>query len=224
MGPKTRILDATMLVFRRHGFRRSSIEQVAEAAGLTRQALYHHFESKEALFRAVIERVHESAIAAEEAAVAEAETAGGNLGDILAAGMTARMSTMIGSLDGSPHLEELYSEHLVHARDLYQTYAARYAERMVATIARAVRRQQLVLPQDLSPAEFARLVEMSMYAAKSQYPAMQPADAFLKDMAIMVRTLCAGARPKSEPKSQQPPVKKAATRNKPTRRTTGGHP
>ncbi|MCC8964590.1 TetR/AcrR family transcriptional regulator [Bradyrhizobium sp. Pear76] len=220
MGPKTRILDATMLVFRRHGFRRSSIEQVAEAAGLTRQALYHHFESKEALFRAVIERVHESAISAEETAVAEAETAGGNLGDILAAGMTARMSTMIASLDGSPHLEELYSEHLVHARDLYQTYAARYAERMVATIARIVRKQQLALPQGLSPVEFARLVEMSMYAAKSQYPAMQPADAFLKDMAIMVRTLCAGALPKSE----KPPVKKAAPPRKPTRRTAGGQP
>ena len=57
MGPKTRILDATMLVFRRHGFRRSSIEQVAEAAGLTRQALYHHFESKEALFRAYLKQV-----------------------------------------------------------------------------------------------------------------------------------------------------------------------
>ena len=56
MGPKTRILDATMLVFRRHGLRRSSIEQVAEAAGLTRQALYHHFESKEALFREVAHR------------------------------------------------------------------------------------------------------------------------------------------------------------------------
>ena len=226
MGPKTRILDATMLVFRRHGFRRSSIEQVAEAAGLTRQALYHHFESKEALFRAVIERIHESAIAAEEAAVAEAETAGGNLGDILAAGLTARISTMIASLDGSPHIEELYSEHLVHARDLYQTYAARHAERVAATIARIARKQQLLLPQDLSPAEFARLVEMSMYAAKSQYPAMQPADAFLKDMAIMVRTLCAGTIPRSETKSssksRQPPARKAAIRNKPTRRTIGG--
>ena len=226
MGPKTRILDATMLVFRRHGFRRSSIEQVAEAAGLTRQALYHHFESKEALFRAVIERIHESAIAAEEAAVAEAETAGGNLGDILAAGLTARISTMIASLDGSPHIEELYSEHLVNARDLYQTYAARHAERVAATIARIARKQQLLLPQDLSPAEFARLVEMSMYAAKSQYPAMQPADAFLKDMAIMVRTLCAGAIPRSETKSssksRQPPARKAAIRNKPTRRTIGG--
>ncbi len=54
MTPRDRILEAAMTVFRRHGFRRSSIEETAEAAGLTRQALYHHFKSKEALFRAVI--------------------------------------------------------------------------------------------------------------------------------------------------------------------------
>lgn len=199
MGPKTRILDATMLVFRRHGFRRSSIEQVAEAAGLTRQALYHHFESKEALFRAVIERVHETAIAAEETAVNEAEAAGKSFADILAAGMTARMRAMISSFEGSPHIEELYSEHLVHGRDLYQKFSTVYAERLVATIARIARKQKLSLPQGLSPAEFARLVEMAVHGSKSQHPAMQPVDAFLKDMALMVRTLCAGAVPKSPP-------------------------
>jgi AcrR family transcriptional regulator len=208
MGPKTRILDATMLVFRRHGFRRSSIEQVAEAAGLTRQALYHHFESKEALFRAVIERVHETAIAAQEAAVDEAERADGSLGDIVAAGMTARMQALIGSFDGSPHIEELYSEHLVHGRDLYQKFSAFYVERLVATIARVARKQKLALPQGLSPAELARLVEMAVHGSKSQHPAMQPADAFLKDMALIVRTLCAGA----SPKSQKPPARKATVR------------
>ena len=95
MRPRDRILDAAMLVFRRHGFRRSSIEQAAEAAGLTRQALYHHFKSKEALFRAVIERLHENALAAEIAAVDAAEKAGGGLADILIAGITARLKQLI---------------------------------------------------------------------------------------------------------------------------------
>jgi AcrR family transcriptional regulator len=198
MDPKTRILDATMQVFRRHGFRRSSIEQVAEAAGLTRQALYHHFESKEALFRAVIVRVHETAIAAGDTAVCEAEAAGGNLADIVVAGIAARMRAVFASFDGSPHIEELFSEHLVQARDLYQKYSALYAERLVATIARVVRKQKLALPQGLSPAEFARFVEMAVHGLKSQYPAMQPADAFLKDMALMVRTLCAGVSERSQ--------------------------
>ena len=35
--PQHRILDAAMRVFRRQGFRRSSIEQTAEEAGLTRR-------------------------------------------------------------------------------------------------------------------------------------------------------------------------------------------
>src|SRR3979411_2524374 len=83
MKPRDRILDAAMLVFRRQGFRRSSIEQAAEAAGLTRQAASHHFKSKEALFRAVMERLHENALAAEIAAANAAEKAGGSLAEIL---------------------------------------------------------------------------------------------------------------------------------------------
>jgi TetR/AcrR family acrAB operon transcriptional repressor len=118
MRPRDRILDAAMTVFRRHGFRRSSIEQAAEAAGLTRQALYHHFKSKEALFRAVIERLHESALAAEIAAASAKEKAGGSLADILVAGVTARLRQFIASFAGSPHIEELFSEHLLQARPL----------------------------------------------------------------------------------------------------------
>src|SRR5215467_3288407 len=112
MGPKTRILDATMLVFRRHGFRRSSIEQVAEAAGLTRQALYHHFESKEALFRAVIEQLYETARAAEITAAEDAEKTGSGLPDILIVQVNTRLTHLIASFAGSPHIEELFSEHL----------------------------------------------------------------------------------------------------------------
>ena len=116
MKPRDRILDAATAVFRRHGFRRSSIEQAAEAAGLTRQALYHHFRSKEALFRAVIERLHEEALAAEIEAADAAEKAGGSLADILVASVSAKLGQLAASLDGSPHVEELFSEHLVQAR------------------------------------------------------------------------------------------------------------
>src|SRR3954468_19492509 len=134
-----------MLVFRRQGFRRSSIEQAAEAAGLTRQALYHHFKSKEALFRAVIERLHENARAPEIPGGEAAEKAGGSLADILIAEITARIGELIAPLEGSPHVEELFSEHLLQARDLYQKYASHYAEQLTATIERVCRKQHLVL-------------------------------------------------------------------------------
>src|SRR5947207_13601904 len=114
MKPRDRILDAAMLVFRRQGFRRSSIEQAAEAAGLTRQALYHHFKSKEVLFRAVIERAYEAALGAEIATADAAEKAGGSLADIIVAEVGGRLRQMRASFAGSPHTEAVFSEHRPH--------------------------------------------------------------------------------------------------------------
>lgn len=211
MGPRTRILDAALLVFRRHGFRRSSIEQTAEAAGLTRQALYHHFESKEALFRAVIERLHEEALAAEMTAATDAEMAGGDLADILVASVSAKLGQLAASLDGSPHVEELFSEHLLQARDLYQKYTVLNADQIAATVARICRKQGLVLRAGMTPRELARCVEMAVNGAKSAYPALQPPGAFLKDLEIMLRTLIAGAVAPAKPRAAKPkPVKKSA--------------
>jgi TetR/AcrR family acrAB operon transcriptional repressor len=170
MGPRTRILDAAMLVFRRQGFRRSSIEQAAEAAGLTRQALYHHFKSKEALFRAVIERLHESALAAEIEAANVAEKAGGSLADILVASVSAKLSQLAESLDGSPHVEELFSEHLLQARDLYQKYAAAYGAQLAATITRVCRNHGLTLNAGMTPRDFARCIEMAINGTRVCLP------------------------------------------------------
>jgi AcrR family transcriptional regulator len=193
MTPQERILDAAMRVFRRHGFRRSSIEQVAEAAGLTRQALYHHFEAKEALFRAVLEQLYETALAEEIAAAEAAEKAGGGLADILVAQVNTRLRHLIASFDGSPHIEELFSEHLALGRDLYQKYATVYAEEIAATIERVRRRRHLTLARGMTAAALARCIEMAMHGTKSAYPSMLPMDAFLKELEVMLRTLVAGA-------------------------------
>jgi AcrR family transcriptional regulator len=210
MTARDRILHAAMVVFRRHGFRRSSIEQAAEAAGLTRQALYHHFKSKEALFRAVIERLHENALAAEIAAAKAREKAGGSLADILVAQVTGRLTELIASFDGSPHIEELFSEHLVQARDLYQKYAGFYGEQDVATIERICRKQGLVLAKGMTSHDLARCIEMAVNGTKSAYPEMQPADAFLGDLDIMLRTLVAGAVGPAKPST---PKKSSRTKS-----------
>ena len=222
MKPRDRILDAAMTVFRRHGFRRSSIEQAAEAAGLTRQALYHHFESKEALFRAVIERLHEDALAAEIAAANASEKAGGGLADILVAGISARLRQFIASFDGSPHIEELFSEHLLQARDLYQKYAGLYATHGAATIERVCRKQRLALADGMTAQKLAQCVEMAINGAKSAHPGMQPADAFVGDLTVMARTLIAGAvAPVPKSRAATPATKKTVPK-KSARKKSGG--
>jgi AcrR family transcriptional regulator len=191
--PEDRILDAAMRVFRRHGFRRSTIEQAAEEAGLTRQALYHHFSSKEELFRGAIARFYERALAAETEAAIAAEEKGRDLADVIIAQVTARLSLLLAELQGSPHLDELVSEHHAQARDLYQTSSARFAEEVAATIARVCRARKLKLVPGVTVDDLARCVEMAIHGTKSAYPSMQPMDAFLKQLAMMLRMLIAGA-------------------------------
>jgi AcrR family transcriptional regulator len=50
-----RLLDAALEVFARKGYRTARLDDVAEAAGVTKGAIYHHFDSKEALLLAVVE-------------------------------------------------------------------------------------------------------------------------------------------------------------------------
>jgi AcrR family transcriptional regulator len=209
--PQDRILDAAMRVFRRHGFRRSSIEQAAEEAGLTRQALYHHFPSKEALFRAGIERLYEAALTAETTAAKAAEDRGAGLADILVAEIAARFGTLFSALEGSPHLEELFSEHLAQARDLYQTYAARFAAEIATTIARVCRARKLKLARGVTVDQLARCVEMAVHGTKSAHPSMQPLDAFMNQLAVMLRMLIAGAlAPQAAPPANRARRKKTS--------------
>jgi AcrR family transcriptional regulator len=51
------ILDAARRLFADRGFEAASIDDIAEAAGVAKGAVYHHFESKEALFERVLEGV-----------------------------------------------------------------------------------------------------------------------------------------------------------------------
>ncbi|MDZ7937603.1 MAG: TetR family transcriptional regulator [Rhodoferax sp.] len=51
------ILDAAERVFHRRGVSRTTLQEIAQDAGLTRGAIYWHFENKGELFHAMMERV-----------------------------------------------------------------------------------------------------------------------------------------------------------------------
>lgn len=51
---RSRIVESARRLFNRHGFEQVTIDQIMAAAGLTRGAFYHHFESKDELYAASV--------------------------------------------------------------------------------------------------------------------------------------------------------------------------
>ncbi len=48
-GAKTKLLDAALSVIRAQGYSATTVDDICHAAGVTKGAFFHHFESKEAL-------------------------------------------------------------------------------------------------------------------------------------------------------------------------------
>lgn len=52
---RVRILQAAARAFARRGYQAATVDDIAVEAGISMGALYHHFSSKEALFRAILD-------------------------------------------------------------------------------------------------------------------------------------------------------------------------
>lgn len=55
---KTEILDSATKLFAEKGYFNTSLEDVAQSAGVTRGAVYWHFKNKTEIFEALFERLH----------------------------------------------------------------------------------------------------------------------------------------------------------------------
>jgi AcrR family transcriptional regulator len=61
---RERILESAYTAFRRRGYARVSMDEIAAAAGVTKRSVYHHFRSKDDLLAAVLTAQHELSLAA----------------------------------------------------------------------------------------------------------------------------------------------------------------
>ena len=69
---REQILEVALEVFGRAGYHGTSMNDVADAAGVTKPVLYQHFDSKRALFRALLEEVGNRLLSAIAKATADA--------------------------------------------------------------------------------------------------------------------------------------------------------
>lgn len=58
---KEKILDACLEVFARHGYENTSVAMLAEAAGVSKALIFHHFKSKKELYLSLLNQCFEKA-------------------------------------------------------------------------------------------------------------------------------------------------------------------
>lgn len=135
------ILDAALPVFIRYGFRKTSMADIAQAAGISRASLYLAFNNKEQLFRAGSARAHSKTM--EEVQLALCEE-----GDVLTRIETAMLTfqrSLIAPFGSSAEAAELFNTSRTLAEDITLDTRARLLEKVASSLMNAEEKGEIDL-------------------------------------------------------------------------------
>ena len=147
------ILDAAFQTFAAYGYKRTTMDDIATAVGVSRAALYLHFRSKEDIFRSLAVRYFDQALIDMEAALLQP---GQTMEQALYHSFVAKDGKFIEAVLSTPHGSELLDVGFSVSLDL----AVAGEARMVQVMARWLAAQGV--PDDLGPPE---VVASTMFAA-----------------------------------------------------------
>ncbi len=128
------ILDAAYTCFTRHGVRRTTMDDIAQAAGISRPAVYQYVRSKDDAFRRLGVRLLDGSLAAARAAV----SAPGSLGDRLTGALEAKLEMTLRLWRDSPaHAAELLGVNARLMAELIDGYNSAMLDLLAATTSEA---------------------------------------------------------------------------------------
>ena len=189
MEPRDGILAAAQTVFARHGFRQTAMAMVAAEAGLSRQALYHHFDSKEALFAALVDQLQEAALIAAQGAAARG---GLDVADVIYKVMLAHHRSFLESVASSPFAAELIEESSKQCGLAVAAHTRRFEKELEAAIVGVVRAGRFELRPGVSPRDLTEMVCVAAKGVKNAY-AGDGDVRYAQKLKRMIETICAGA-------------------------------
>jgi len=147
-----RVLAVALEVFGRYGFRKTSMDEVARSADISRQGLYLYFSSKEALFRAAVRQELDTALGDASRCLNEE---GAELGQRVIAGLDAWLGRYVGSMLASD-IAGLLRNRAVQIEDMVDAAVAAFDAQLAATVAAATaerdRRRLGVTPEEIAAA------------------------------------------------------------------------
>ncbi len=176
------MLDAAVGVFARYGFRKTSMDEVARAAGVSRQGLYLQFANKEELFREALVHTLNSQLNAGIAALSRTEE---SLEARLTAACDAWSGRFVGSL-GSDAADLMCASTSLAGATLAQ-YEARFERALTAAIAHSGL-AAFCAGADLCPSELAHALHATARGLKQTSATREE---FVKGIKVAARMFCA---------------------------------
>jgi AcrR family transcriptional regulator len=179
------LLDASFGVFLRYGFRKTSMEEVARAAQISRQGLYLHFKTKEELFRATVRHFLARTLRDAEQSLADDALP---LGERLAGAFDAVVGRFVGMLGGDADDLAAASSALVGG------LIAEHEQSFVELLAKTLRNEGIVALYKSAGLSARQLAETLYATARGlKYSARTQAE-FRERMDVAIRMLCAPLR------------------------------
>lgn len=177
------ILDAATGVFLRYGYRKTSMDDLARAAGLSRQGLYLHFATKEVLFAEGLLRMVAANRAAGRAALARSEL---SVEDRVVEMFVAIHADLLGQ--NGEHLNEL----MLAAKQLVGPAADELEAEQAADLARLLRNEGVAAAWKSGGLSARELAEHLMAASFGIKHRVADAAEYRARMKISVAVVCRG--------------------------------
>lgn len=176
------LLDAAVAVFARYGFRKASMDEVARAAGVSRQGLYLQFANKEELFRRALEYSLNHQLTAAVAALARTEE---SLERRLIAACDAWAGRFVGDLGSDA------TDLMCASTSLAGATLMRYERGFEAAVTRAIADSPLerfCATAEVQPADVARVLHATARGLKQSSASREE---FVTGMTVAARMFCA---------------------------------
>ncbi|SCK06201.1 TetR/AcrR family transcriptional regulator [Streptomyces sp. WMMB 322] len=129
-----KILDAAYVCFTRHGVRRTTMDDLAQQAGMSRPAVYQYVRNKEDAFRRLVRRMLDEALTASRRAAAGKPDLTGQLTAALEAKLDLVMTVW---RDSPAHAAELLSIDARASADLITEYDEAMYDLLAETLGQA---------------------------------------------------------------------------------------
>lgn len=176
------ILDASLAVFCRYGYSKTTMHDIARAAGVSRATLYLYFPNKDELFRAGSARAHAEVLARVEAAL---DSESGTF-DRIDAAMRAYLNGLMEEISASPHGAELFDAGRDLTGQISRETQERLLDRLSSTLDAGARDGELDLSRaSVTPAELASVILAAAVGIKETRGASTLSDG----MSLVLRVL-----------------------------------